>query len=112
MAALFDLWCGLLPRTRLFCWLGWSLGLGLLACLCAFSSGAGATAGGYRPAVAKPAADRRINGYVSFSVGQQARAFFPSGFSALSGTPSSLAAFRAGRRAGAGIHLGGGSATV
>ncbi|MDM2967385.1 MULTISPECIES: hypothetical protein [unclassified Citrobacter] len=40
MAALFDLWCGLLPRTRLFCWLGWSLGLGLLACLCAFSSGA------------------------------------------------------------------------
>ena len=23
MAALFDLWCGLLPRTRLFCWLGW-----------------------------------------------------------------------------------------
>lgn len=40
MAALFDLWCGLLPRTRLFCWLGWSLGLGLLACLCAFSLGA------------------------------------------------------------------------
>jgi len=38
MAALVDLWCALTPRTRVFCWTGWTILLSALAAWCLFSS--------------------------------------------------------------------------
>lgn len=38
MAALIDLWCALTPRTRVFCWTGWTVLLSALMAWCLFSS--------------------------------------------------------------------------
>lgn len=39
MSALFDVWCDLAPRIRVFCWLAWTLVLSVIAACCLLSSG-------------------------------------------------------------------------